>query len=168
MNCPRCSSSLNEILFPDLQDAQVHMCPQCEGAWYPRKSLNEVAQSEREWVEGSEISAVLEADKLDMVDLEAPVSCPVCGDEMKRYEYALAPDVELDECPEHGIWLDDGELGVIMEKIGQNRALSEKARADVERVREEMGIDDVARGKGAGVLTYPFALTLRLLNKVFK
>ena len=68
---------------------------------------------------------------------------------------------------EHGIWLDDGELGVIMEKISENRELTEKARADVERVRKEMGIDDVAKGKGANVITYPFALTLRLLNKVF-
>jgi Zn-finger nucleic acid-binding protein len=163
MNCPRCSTALNEVLFSDLDDSQVHMCPKCEGAWYPRKALNEVAQSERDWLENTEIAAVLEADKLDLIDLEAPVNCPVCADEMKRYEYALAPEVELDECPEHGIWLDDGELGVIMERISENRELSDKAREDVERVRKEMGMDEAAKGSAFN----PFALTLRLLNKVF-
>lgn len=163
MNCPRCSTELKEITFSELNDSQVHMCPSCEGAWYPRKALNEVAQTERGWLENTEIAAVLEADKLDEIDLDAPVSCPVCGDEMKRYGYALAPEVELDECPEHGVWLDDGELGVIVEKISQNRELSEKARKDVERVREEMGLEAVAKGSPFN----PFALTLRLLNKVF-
>ncbi|MCA9778235.1 MAG: zf-TFIIB domain-containing protein [Candidatus Eremiobacteraeota bacterium] len=167
MNCPRCSTNLNEVTLPDLDETHVFLCPGCDGCWYPRKSLNEVAQAERDWLAGTEIADVLEADKLDAIDLDAPVSCPVCDEQMKRYEYALAPDVELDECVEHGIWLDDGELGVIMDKIAENRDLSEKARADVERVRKEMGIDDVAKGKGANVITYPFALTLRLLNKVF-
>ena len=164
MNCPRCSTELKEIVFAELNDSQVYMCPSCEGAWYPRKALNEVAQTERDWLENTEISAVLEADKLHLIDLDAPVNCPLCDEEMKRYEYALAPEVELDECPEHGIWLDDGELGVIMEKISQNRELSEKARADVDRVREEMGMEAVAKGSSP---LNPFALTLRLLNKVF-
>lgn len=150
-----------------MKQAHVFMCGSCDGCWYPRKSLNEVAQSERDWLAGTELADVLQADKLDAIDLAAPVACPVCAKEMKRYEYALAPDVELDECVEHGVWLDDGELGIIMEKIAENRELSEKARAEAERLRAEMGLEDAARGKGAGLLTYPFALTLRLLNKVF-
>lgn len=163
MNCPRCASPLNDVDLPELKSAKVHICPSCEGTWYPKTALNAVAQAEREWLEKTEVGVVLEGDKLDQIDLEAAVFCPVCEQEMKRYNYALATDVELDECIEHGIWLDDGELGVIMDKISEHKELSEKARADIERVRREMGLEQAAKGSALN----PFALTLRLLNKIF-
>ena len=33
---------------------------------------------------------------------------------MMRYRYTVSCDVVLDECLDHGIWLDDGELGSLM------------------------------------------------------
>jgi hypothetical protein len=38
------------------------------------------------------------------------VSCPVCGVEMTRKRYSSNCPVQIDECGEHGLWLDTGEI----------------------------------------------------------
>lgn len=164
MNCLRCSDQeLKEISFAELDGATIHMCPQCEGAFYPRLALQTVARSDREDVEQSELAPVLEGDKLEGVDLEKPVFCPVCEEEMGRFSYSLAPEVQLDECPEHGMWLDDGELGVMLDEIASREMNMAEYRQKIKDKREEMEIDAIARGGKYN----PFALTLRVLNKVF-
>jgi hypothetical protein len=40
----------------------------------------------------------------------ATVSCPVCGLAMKKNEYAPNCPVQIDECEQHGVWLDTGEI----------------------------------------------------------
>jgi hypothetical protein len=38
------------------------------------------------------------------------VPCPVCGVRMKRKDYASNCPVQIDECDQHGLWLDTGEI----------------------------------------------------------
>jgi Zn-finger nucleic acid-binding protein len=40
-------------------------------------------------------------------------SCPVCGGQMQRKNYARRSGVIVDWCGEHGTWLDADELGAI-------------------------------------------------------
>ena len=64
------------------------------------------------------------------------ISCPDCGKMMNRVNYAAMSGVVVDQCREHGIWLDNGELVHLMEwqKAGgqkladQKRETAEKAR----------------------------------------
>ncbi len=56
-------------------------------------------------------------DRLALVDLEQKICCPVCSDTMLRYIYSADCQIELDECPRHGIWLDDGELGTLAQYL---------------------------------------------------
>jgi hypothetical protein len=51
------------------------------------------------------------------VDLEAIVRCPTCAVEMERIEFAAISRVIIDVCPDHGVWLDAGELERIMESF---------------------------------------------------
>lgn len=164
MRCPRnCDVELRPLTLPELDGAQIHLCPQCEGAWYPHGALTSVGQSSAQLLAGTDLSVSLVGDKLEHVDLEAAVGCPVCQQTMSRFSYSLAPEVKIDECFEHGTWLDDGELGTIIESVAASREDLERYRQDISAMRQEMGMDGVARGATLN----PFAATLRLLNWMF-
>jgi Zn-finger nucleic acid-binding protein len=165
MQCPRkCGVELRSVTLPDLGNAEIHLCPECEGAFYPHLALGEVGQSDLKVIEGTELAVSLVGDKLEKVDLEADVCCPVCSETMNRFSYTLAPQVKLDECFEHGTWLDDGELGVIIEAIAASTASMAEYRKGITDMRKEMNIDGIAKG---GSALNPFALTIRLLNSLF-
>jgi Zn-finger nucleic acid-binding protein len=42
--------------------------------------------------------------------------CPVCGEPMAEER---RHDVKIDVCPQHGLWLDTGELPAIIQKVHQ-------------------------------------------------
>lgn len=164
MNCPRCETELRSMTFPGVGNATIHMCPNCEGAWYPSYALCQVTDLGRDAIASTNLAPALVADQLEKIDLDAPVKCPECQEEMHRSSYRLAPEIQLDECPEHGMWLDDGELGVVLEQIATAQANEEQSRREIAAKREEMGIDAIAKGEGS---LNPFALTLRALNSLF-
>ena len=62
------------------------------------------------------MAPALVADHPD-VNLEGVANCPVCSKPMKRYVFSLDSGVVVDRCPPHGIWLDDGELGSLLDYI---------------------------------------------------
>lgn len=159
MNCPRCQTEMGVIRFPKLGGAEVGICPGCEGSWYPQDVLSSVMfKTDRSELETTELAPTLDLDKTH-VDLEAAVDCPTCGQQMHRFRYALAPNVEIDECAEHGVWLDDGELGIMLDQLlFQGETLSEK-RARLEAEREGAGLKPIAKGAIS-----PVGLTLRALN----
>ena len=111
MNCPRCQSEMRDA---QLEESQLKTCPKCEGTWYPGEALGAVTDHSLAELKQSPLEPSLEADRLDTVDLEKPINCPVCSRPMVRYRYTMTCDVVLDECLEHGVWLDDGELGSLM------------------------------------------------------
>ena len=163
MNCPRkCGGELRKVAFPELDGAEIFVCGNCEGAWYPEQALSRVGGASYSDIEGSALSASLVSDQTHKVNLDADVACPVCQQTMSRFHYALAPEVMLDECAGHGTWLDDGELGVILNSVAEARADIDEYRRGVEEKRKEMNMTGVAKGGGN-----PFALTLRVLNALF-
>ncbi len=111
MNCPRCSTELKSHPF---DQATVQSCPSCEGAWFPDEALATVTDNTLSELESSELSPSLVGDKLEKIDPDKLINCPQCDVQMERFRYSLTCDVVLDECPAHGIWLDDGELGTLM------------------------------------------------------
>lgn len=164
MDCPRCQTELKAVTLAELDDAQVFLCPNCEGGWYPQASLDSLTgESSREVIEQSELAPTLDADQLDKIDLAAPVNCPECGKQMDRFSYQLAPETALDRCYEHGAWLDDGELGVMLEQIAAHQKRLNEMRKDAAAARDEMNITGVAKGSRFN----PIGLTLRALNSLF-
>lgn len=111
MNCPRCATEMRDA---NLRESAVKTCPNCEGTWYPGEALGAVTDHSLSELEESPLEPTLVADRLELIDLEKPVRCPVCSRAMMRYRYTMTCDVVLDECLDHGVWLDDGELGGLM------------------------------------------------------
>ena len=110
-----------------IEVSEVQVCPKCEGTWYPNEALGNVTDHSLSELEASDLSPSLVSDKLVGVDLEQPIKCPECQKQMSRYTYSLTCPIELDECPEHGVWLDDGELGTLMQYLTEmDKRVSER------------------------------------------
>jgi Zn-finger nucleic acid-binding protein len=57
--------------------------------------------------------------------------CPVCGEEMEIQGFE---DIEIDVCPSHGIWLDNGELEKIVQ-IKTSASEEQKAKLRLAKLR---------------------------------
>ncbi len=101
-----------------VENIKPFLCPQCEGSWYSMDDLDEVKTLTPEQLEASELSPTLVAEERD-VDLEEHLDCPVCQEPLVRYRDPARPDLVVDRCPEHGVWLDDGELSQMMQPLEQ-------------------------------------------------
>jgi Zn-finger nucleic acid-binding protein len=114
VNCPRCSTDLTAVA---IESSNVMACSNCEGTWYPDEALGDVTDHSFSELKETALAQSLVPDQLAKVDLDEPVNCPQCQKQMSRYTYSLVCPIVLDECIEHGVWLDDGELGTLMQYL---------------------------------------------------
>ncbi len=97
--CPRCGEVLERVFDGALA------CLRCAGVWLAQPTID-LAFGSPTWPHGS--SAWWK------IELECP-ECAAEGNVTALVPY-LAGDVMIDRCTGHGIWLDAGELGRLMNK----------------------------------------------------
>ena len=56
--------------------------------------------------------------------------CPICGRPMRPFE---AEGVTLDGCPQHGVWLDRGELKLLYQRVQLQQSSADKLSWRAER-----------------------------------
>jgi Zn-finger nucleic acid-binding protein len=95
--CPRCGEALDRVF------EGVSSCLRCEGLWIAPATLD-AAFGDPRWPGGN---ALWWRNSLE---------CPECAFEGKATLMVarLSSDVLVDQCAEHGVWLDRGELGRLM------------------------------------------------------
>ena len=93
--CPVCDAPLEEA-------GSTARCRMCEGAWIPEEAL----------------VAILEQRASTLVALpwqprtgDKPRPCASCKAEMQTVDLG---DVQLDRCPDHGVWFDADELASLL------------------------------------------------------
>jgi Zn-finger nucleic acid-binding protein len=112
MDCPRCRLLLAEAEY---EGEQVHFCGTCWGYWLTRSQLDRITGGVKYRFGKGEAQTVKKTLRshgdADRQGFERDaVSCPMCGVGLKRKEYAADCPVQIDECDEHGVWLDTGEI----------------------------------------------------------
>ncbi len=111
-SCPTCNAPLAAVSH---EGVELDRCPDGHGIWLDKGELRAVVLSEAEDRPTEEELEALDAAARDHGQaLLAEVTrgtrnCPVCARPMRITEYA-GSGVAIDECLEHGVWLDDGEL----------------------------------------------------------
>jgi len=102
--CPRCEVSLTQHVQ---DDEEVDLCPQCGGMWLDRREFKRTTRE----------SAVYRDADLDKEFVRTPpgdplqyIPCVRCGQVMNRKNFARISGVIIDECGQHGVWLDAGEI----------------------------------------------------------
>ena len=112
MDCPRCRLLMAGAEY---EGEEMHFCGTCWGYWLTRSQLDLIVAGvkyrfgERE---AQTIKQTLDSDgdtNRQGSEREA-VPCPVCGVEMKKKRYTTDCPVQIDECDQHGLWLDTGEI----------------------------------------------------------
>jgi hypothetical protein len=112
MLCPVCNL---ETIILELDQVEVDYCRACKGMW----------------LDPGELELLLEMAKAQTGPLHRAISsgghkvagqkrrCPVCRKKMLQVEIAGPPGVVVDRCRRgHGLWLDDRELGQLIESAG--------------------------------------------------
>ncbi len=112
MDCPRCNL---DMLNDKYEGEEVMYCGTCWGYWLQREQLDRIVENTGYKFSDSEkrtISRTLfeKGDVNRQGREEESVTCPVCERLMERKYYHPACMVNIDECGEHGIWLDTGEI----------------------------------------------------------
>lgn len=112
MDCPRCKLSLTASEY---EGESVHFCGNCWGYWLSRPKLLRIARGIDYSFAKEETRAVQqvfaqEGDANRQGTEAEPIGCPECGTMMEIKLYSDRCPVKIDECQEHGIWLDTGEI----------------------------------------------------------
>ena len=112
MYCPRCSLSLSS---QEYEGENVLFCSTCWGHWLTRSQLDNIVEKVQYKFNEYERNAVFETitkhgDKDREGSEKESVNCPECAKPLERKRYEPRCPVKIDECSEHGIWLDTGEI----------------------------------------------------------
>lgn len=126
MDCPRCGLTLSK---QEYEGENVHFCGTCWGHWLTRSQLDNIVNNVQykfsKYEKETVLTTMTREGDIDRQGSEAqPVNCPQCGRQMERKKYESTCPVRIDECPEHGIWLDTGEikdLQIFVERNVQGR-----------------------------------------------
>lgn len=117
---------------------KYELCPDCGGLWLDRGKFRRATRESDVYREESLIMS--EYIKKPAQDTVTYVPCVRCGKIMNRKNFAKISGVIIDECGNHGVWLDAGELEKIRHFIAdgglervQDREI-EKNRVEIERL----------------------------------
>jgi Zn-finger nucleic acid-binding protein len=111
MDCPRCKLMLSTT---DYEGVQVDLCDNCWGIWLDQGELKQVIDTR-----DMQFSA---EERRQLTDLRAqsaqeenndPAACPHCGKIMTQVHADAGIHLVIDRCPEHGVWLDTGEIKAV-------------------------------------------------------
>lgn len=112
MNCPRCEARLDRL---EAKDTTFKACGRCGGVWLDRRTWDRVrsAQPKAVVVAAERLAA---RSHLEPPTEGATIPCPACAHPMDVTRLAFAP-LEVDVCPEHGVWFDRSELGQAVDAL---------------------------------------------------
>jgi Zn-finger nucleic acid-binding protein len=111
MDCPRCRLLLADAEY---EGQHVHFCGTCWGYWLTRRQLDQIVAGVTYRFGKAETRTVAKSLNLGDANRQGSeheaVPCPVCGVAMTTARYSSNCPVQIDECDEHGLWLDTGEI----------------------------------------------------------
>jgi len=108
LDCPSCKTPL---IVVEREEIELDWCLDCRGLWFDEGELELL---------GEKTGRTLETEDLgqrpgDRVE-RGSRRCPRCRRRMELVWLAVRGNegVQVDRCPDHGIWFDRGELGRLM------------------------------------------------------
>jgi len=116
MNCPICDI---ELKHASIKNVAIDFCDTCQGIWCSKDELEKIAMLGREYIANSLIAKSIIKDLQDTKTQKKSLHlCPNCEASLEKFNYSYDSDIFLETCKIcNGIWLDDGELGDIIDYI---------------------------------------------------
>lgn len=112
MECPHCEGTALDVIEFDLEPkVTIERCRSCFGMFFNPGELEYLIEAQIHPV------AWLDLEGLNEISAEfghdhRPVyrKCPMCQERMSHINFGGRSGVILDQCGQHGLWLDGGEL----------------------------------------------------------
>ena len=115
--CPRCDLPLTSAPY---EGVEAHACTECYGYWIPTPSLRHILTTQTTPFSDDEREHAYFPDAQFDVETDGEISCMECANPLTKR--AVLGTVLIDICPNHGIWLDTGELKSIQILAGSDEA----------------------------------------------
>ncbi len=113
MICPVCK---NSMVVLELEQIEIDYCTSCGGIWLDAGELELLLETEKE--RARLLNLLIE----DSSAKEKSYRCPICNKKMKKTFVGEERKILIDKCKRnHGLWLDKGELELVIELSSQNR-----------------------------------------------
>ena len=117
-SCPVCHTPLSTIDVGEKVPLMIERCNSCYGLFFDKDELETMIDSKVKGSRNVDLKLLQElTENPRYVDVIVYRRCPVCQKHLQRRNFQRASGVIMDECVEHGIWLDPGELRQIMEWV---------------------------------------------------
>lgn len=131
--CPRCEVPLEiNILHNDREESDI--CPKCGGLWLDRGKFHRATRKMNVYEHYKEKGEYFRGPTKDPLEY---IPCVRCGEIMNRKNFARISGVIIDECGDHGVWLDPDELEKIRHFIADG-GLDRSRDRDIENVKIEL------------------------------
>ncbi len=116
--CPRCEDPLEQ---QDWDNVDVLSCPNCRGSFFPLGGLEQVLDKLRETCSPVDAHTLREEFK-NRFHRKLPEAirykdCPHCGTVMTRRNYGTVSGVIVDQCGDHGTWMDEANFGALTDFV---------------------------------------------------
>jgi len=129
--CPRCKVSL-KVYIKDNDEYDI--CPKCGGLWLDRGEFHLLTREYDVYKKEDDKGEYL---REPLRDAGGYIPCVRCGKLMNRKNFGEISGVIIDECGNHGVWLDVGELEKIRHFIVDG-GLERAQDMEIEKVRTEL------------------------------
>ncbi|MBI1922509.1 MAG: zf-TFIIB domain-containing protein [Geobacter sp.] len=138
--CPDCTIALQTVRVNTGAGVfAIDRCERCYGLFFDMgeaQAFLEASVTPAFAVNFREIATINE-ERGSAVRQVRYIKCPECGVLMNRINFGARSGVVVDQCKDHGVWLDNGELVHLMEwKKAGGQLLDQKERVEQQRQRE--------------------------------
>ncbi len=116
--CPACGGEQRMHSRALGHDLSLLECSGCAGIWLGPETFEHAIRRAEEMVANLD-AAELAGRPAAAIGAQAVRyrPCPICKTLMNRSQYGRYSRVIIDTCKQHGVWLDEGELGQILEWV---------------------------------------------------
>lgn len=158
--CPRCDLPMKTIDLKIDGTFLIERCEECMGMFFDSGELEALIKATVKNVHQVNHKKLKELYALQRHDEYgiAYIKCPVCATIMNRVNFGQRSGVILDRCPDHGLWLDGGELRHLLEWVKAGGEMYNQQREEMKRkmdAREEITVRRAATlQSGGGFDTY--------------
>jgi len=116
MTCPDCKKPM---IVLEIDRVEIDSCVFCGGVWLDSGELELLVEDAAH--KDSFLAKLTDAKQCP----EPPIKCPLCRKKMKKIAAGGPDQLILDKCPnDHGLWLDRGELELVMSAAGYSEESS--------------------------------------------
>ncbi|MEQ8168276.1 MAG: zf-TFIIB domain-containing protein [Candidatus Eremiobacterota bacterium] len=117
VNFPKCPTCDINLIERSLLNCSFFVCDECSGIWVNSDTFPLLLKKEEEDLEGlfayTEQNLTIKNKFMSPRDLRP---CPVCSNMMMNIQFDASSGIWIDHCCfNHGIWLDAGEINLILQ-----------------------------------------------------